>query len=164
MRMCWYYALQQILGRGVQFTSSNDAASVPRGRQTERPAVESPHVVFYYEINNGQVNDAASVEKSRQTEHLAVESPHGREARLFPVTITRSRAGKATTLILFKEVDRQNARPSKVLTTERLVFFSDDYETESGQGNDTASVQRDIQNAWLSKVLTAERPIATLFW
>ena len=31
------------------------------------------------------------------------------------------------------------ARPSKVLTTERLVFFRDDYEIESGQGNDTAS-------------------------
>ena len=44
---------------------------------------------------------------------------------------------------LFTEVDKQNARPSKVLTTERLVFFSDDYEIESGQGNDTASVQRD---------------------
>ena len=34
------------------------------------------------------------------------------------------------------EVDRHNARPSKVLTTERGVFFSDDYEIESGQGND----------------------------
>ena len=28
-------------------------------------------------------------------------------------------------------VDRQNARPSKVLTTERLVFFSDDYDTHT---------------------------------
>ena len=34
------------------------------------------------------------------------------------------------------------ARPAKVLTTERLVFFRDDYEIESGQGNDTASVPR----------------------
>ena len=29
----------------------------------------------------------------------------------------------ATILLLFKEVDRQNARTSKVLTTGRLVFF-----------------------------------------
>ena len=42
-------------------------------------------------------------------------------------------------------VHKQNARPSKVLTTERLVFFSDDYEIESGQGSDTASVHK--QNA-----------------
>ena len=48
----------------------------------------------------------------------------------FSGTITRSRA---TILLL---VDRQNAGPSKVLTTERLVFFRDDYEIES---NDTAS-------------------------
>ena len=48
-------------------------------------------------------------------------------------------------LLLFTEVDRQNARPSKVLTTERLVFFSDDYEIESGQGNDTAAVNRGRQ-------------------
>ena len=39
----------------------------------------------------------------------------------------------------------QTARPSKVLTTERLVSFSDDYEIESGQGYDTASVQRGRQ-------------------
>ena len=37
------------------------------------------------------------------------------------------------------------ARPSKVLTTERLVFFRDDYEIESGQSNDTASVPRGRQ-------------------
>ena len=37
------------------------------------------------------------------------------------------------------------ARPSKVLTTERLVFFRGDYEIESGQGNDTASVSRGRQ-------------------
>ena len=30
-------------GPGVLFTSSNNAASVPRGRQTERPAIEYPH-------------------------------------------------------------------------------------------------------------------------
>ena len=41
--------------------------------------------------------------------------------------ITRSRAGT--------EVESQNAGASKVLTTERLVFFSDDLEMESGQGN-----------------------------
>ena len=41
MRMRRYYALQLILrGPVVQFTSSNDTA---RGRQTERPAIESPH-------------------------------------------------------------------------------------------------------------------------
>ena len=51
------------------------------------------------------------------------------------MTVTRSKAGKATTLLLFKEVDTQNARPSKVLTTERLLFFSDDLEMESGQDN-----------------------------
>jgi hypothetical protein len=37
------------------------------------------------------------------------------------------------------------ARPSKVLTTERLVFFRDHYEILSGQGNDTASVPRGRQ-------------------
>ena len=57
----------------------------------------------------------------------------------FSGTITRSRA---TILLL---VDRQNAGPSKVLTTERLVFFRDHYEIESGQGNDTASVPRGRQ-------------------
>ena len=51
----------------------------------------------------------------------------------------------ATILLLLTEVDRENAWPSKVLTTERLVFVSDDYEIESGQGNDTASVQRGRQ-------------------
>ena len=53
------------------------------------------------------------------------------------MTTTRLRAGKVTILILFKEVDRHNAQPSKVLTTERFIFFSNDYEMESGsrQGN-----------------------------
>ena len=37
------------------------------------------------------------------------------------------------------------ARPSKVLTTESLVFFRGDYEIESGQGNDTASGPRGRQ-------------------
>ena len=37
------------------------------------------------------------------------------------------------------------ARPSKVLTTERLVLFRDEYEIESGQGNDTASDPRGRQ-------------------
>ena len=41
------------------------------------------------------------------------------------------------------------ARPSKVLTTEKLVFFRGDYEIESGQRNDTASGPRGRQ---------AERP------
>ena len=41
------------------------------------------------------------------------------------------------------------ARPSKVLTTERLVFFRGDYQIESGQRNDTASGPRGRQ---------AERP------
>jgi hypothetical protein len=73
--------------------------------------------------------------------------------------ITRSRA---TILVIVEEVDRQNARPSKVLTTERLVFFRGDYEIESGQGNDTASGPRgfqeaDRQNARPSKVLTTEK-------
>ena len=38
-----YYDINFGPGPGVQFTSSNDPASVQRGRQTERPAVESPH-------------------------------------------------------------------------------------------------------------------------
>ena len=41
----------------------------------------------------------------------------------FSEMITRSRAGKATILLLVQEIDRQNARPSKVLTTERLLSF-----------------------------------------
>ena len=65
-------------------------------------------------------------------------------------------------LLLFTEVDIQNARPSKILTTERLVFFGDDYEIESGQGNDTASVQR--QNARPSKVLTTLFPATIKRW
>ena len=54
----------------------------------------------------------------------------------FSGTITRSRAGKATILLLVQEVDRQNARPSKVLTTERLVF-SATKEMERGSGHIT---------------------------
>ena len=61
----------------------------------------------------------------------------------------------ATILLLFTEVDRENAWPSKVLTTERLVFVSDDYEIESMQGNDTASVQRGRQ----TECFTTERLI-----
>ena len=33
----------------------------------------------------------------------------------------------------------------QLILTERLVFFSDDYEIESGQGNDTAAVNRGRQ-------------------
>ena len=64
------------------------------------------------------------------------------ERLVFSGKITRSRAGKATILLLVQEVDRQNTRPSKVLTTERLVFFRENYEIDSGQGNNTASVPR----------------------
>ena len=116
-------------------------------RQNAGPSkvLTTERLVFFrdhYEIESGQGNDTASVPRGRQTERPAVESPHDREASSFSGTITRSRAGKATILLLVQEVDRQNARPSKVLTTDRLVFFSDD---ESGQGNDTASGPRGRQ-------------------
>ena len=107
-------------------------------KETERPAVESPHdreACDVYEIESRRARQRHCFCSSRQTERPAVESPHNREARLFPVTVTKSTAGKATTLLLFKEVDRQNARPSKVLTTERLLFFSDDLEMKSGKDN-----------------------------
>ena len=47
-----------------------------------------------------------------------------------------SRPATILTASVHTEVDKQNARPSKVLTTERLVFFSEDYKIESGQGNE----------------------------
>ena len=77
-----------------------------RGRQTERPAIESPHtterLVFirdHYDIESGKGNDTASVPRGRQTERPAVESPHGRETRLFSATIKRWRGGAGTLLV-----------------------------------------------------------------
>ena len=104
------------------FCSKKQTGTTPGRRKSSRQR----GLVFFrdnYEIESGQGNDTTSVPRGRQTERQAVESPHDREARRsFSGTITRSRAGKATILLL---VDRQNARPSKVLTTERLVFFRD---------------------------------------
>ena len=72
-------------GLGVQFTSSNDTASVHRGIQTESLAIESPHdreVDTRSRVESGQGSDYASVQRGRQAERPAVESPHDRERRL----------------------------------------------------------------------------------
>ena len=111
----------------------------------------------YYEIESGQGNDAASVPRSRQAQRQAVESPHDREASSFSGTITRSRAGKATILLLFQEADRQNARPSKVLTTERLVDRFQGRLRDRERARQRYCFLVDRQNARQSKVLTTER-------
>ena len=65
------------------------------------------------------------------------------------------------------EVEGQNARSSKVITTERPVFFSDDYEIESGQGNDTVSVQcgsrQNTRPSKLAETLYLYRYVALTF-
>ena len=76
----------------------------------------------------------------------------------FSGTITRSRAGKETILLLvYRQTERRAVESPHA--TERLVFFRDHYEIESGQGNDTASVPggRQTDNAGPSKVLATER-------
>ena len=84
-------------GPGVQFTSCNDTASVPRRTPGCRKS-------------------------SRQ------------RGLCFSVTITRSRACKATILLLFQKVDRKNAQLAKVLTTERLVFSATIKRWRAGAG------------------------------
>ena len=58
-----------------------------------------------------------------------------RMRRYYALQLILGQGFSATMLLLFEEVDRQNAGPSKVLMTERLIFFCDYYEIESGQDN-----------------------------
>ena len=54
------------------------------------------------------------------------------------------------------------ARPSKVLTAERLVFLRNDYEIESGQTIDTASGRKII--AKTTRVSVTNRSIVRCAW
>ena len=72
----------------IESGQGNDTTSVPRGRQTERQAVESPHDrearrSFSGTITRSRAGKATILLSGRQTERPAVESPHDREARLF---------------------------------------------------------------------------------
>ena len=58
-----------------------------------------------------------------------------RMCRYYALKLILGQGFSATILLLFEEVDRQNAGPSKVLMTERLIVFSDYYEIESWQDN-----------------------------
>ena len=48
-----------------------------------------------------------------------------RMRRYYALQLILGQGFSATMLLLFEEVDRQNAGPSKVLMTERLIFFCD---------------------------------------
>ena len=138
------------------FCSKKQTGTTPGRRKSSR---QRGLVFFrdYYEIESGQGNDTASVPRSRQAQRQAVESPHDREASSFSGTITRSRAGKATILLLFQEADRQNARPSKVLTTARLVDRFQGRLRDRERARQRYCFLVDRQNARPSKVLTTER-------
>ena len=71
------------------------------------------------------IYDAPSVVVSHMHRYYALQLILGR-ARGFS-------SRPATILLLFIEVDRQNARPSEVLATERLVFFSEVYRERARQ-------------------------------
>ena len=116
---------------------SNFLSIMPGRRKSSRQRGSS--IVFRgdYEIESGQGNDTAS---GRQTERRAVESPHDREARLFQGPLgDRERARQRYYFCSKRQTDRTPGRRKSSRQRGSSIVFRDDYEIESGQGNDTAS-------------------------
>ena len=109
----------------------------------------------------GKANNTASVPRGRQTERPAVESPHDGEARLFQGRLRDRERARRTILLLFQEADRQNARASKVLTTERLVFSSTK-EMERGSGHITFPLL--LSSGLVSVATYAQAVLLNLIW
>ena len=154
MSMRKYYMLQLILS-----SSRPATASVHRGRQTECPAVESPHDreahLFLWRLRDR--------ERARQRHCFCSKRQNTRPSKVLTTRLFqwRFRDGeRARQLLLFKKTECQ------VLTTERLNFFGDHLEMARQRSDYTlpfrcyfllvVSLQHNMTNNTIKLLLLAE--------